>query len=110
VKLFSVAVIKRKSPRERKHGGVDYLVMAETGEAARKKVYDYLADWERPLHVGIGREMNDEGGPISWIHYTLTPQEVDVRVKRHPMPDPVEAEGLTEATRDPDFSDVPQRP
>ena len=104
MKLFRVPVIKKKGPRQRKHDGVDYLVMAKSRETAREKVADYLAEYDVPLRVGLGQEMNEEGGPIPWIYYSLDPSEVEIRMKR----DPVEAEGLTGATRDPDFSDEPR--
>ena len=104
MRLFRVSVILRKGRRDRKHGGGDYLILSDSPETARKAIRDHLEDYDPPLHVGSPTEMTF-GLPISWTHYLLDPREVEVRIKRDPEfpAEPIEADGLTEATRDPDF-------
>jgi hypothetical protein len=105
MELFRVPIIRRRGRRDRKYGGTDYLILSDTAEDARNAIRSYLEEEGREgaLHVGSAMSMTS-GLPIAWTHYLLDPREVQVRIKRDPEfpPDPVEAGGLTDVTRDPD--------
>lgn len=81
--IYCVSVIGKLGRRQRKHDGANYLVLAESPEDARKRVVDHVMEYGDPIHIGLG-ELWGEGVPIALTHYSLSPAEVAVRIKRQP--------------------------
>lgn len=83
MELYCVSVINKLGRRQRKHAGTNYLVLAESSEDARDRVTNHVLEYGDPLHISFG-EFWGEGAPIALTHYSLTPTEVAVRIKRQP--------------------------
>jgi hypothetical protein len=81
--LYLVSVISKIGRRQRKHDGANYLILAESPEDAQSRIAEHQMEYGNPIHISLG-ELWGDGGPIALTHYSLSPAEVAVRVKRQP--------------------------